>query len=70
MEALSARVAHERLLRKCFIDYDHEMALVAECVDHATGSREILGVGRLTQRGRQAEGEVAILIADGAQRLD
>lgn len=66
MEALlNARVAHECLLRKCFIDYDHEMALVAERADHATESREILGVGRLTQWGRQAEGEVAILIADG-----
>ena len=70
MEALSARVAHDRLLRKCFIDYDREMALVAECVDHATGNREILGVGRLTrQRDRPADGEVAILVADGAQRL-
>ena len=27
---LSARVAHERLTRICFIDYDREMALVAE----------------------------------------
>lgn len=70
MEALSARVAHERLLRKCFIDYDREIALVAECADQATGSRETLGVGRLTrQRDRQADAEVAILVADGAQRL-
>jgi len=69
MEALSSRVAHERLLRKCFIDYDREMALIAECVDQATGSQEILGVGRLTrQRDHQADGEVAILVADSAQR--
>ena len=27
---LSTRVAHERLTRICFIDYDREMALVAE----------------------------------------
>ena len=27
---LSQRVAHERLTRICFIDYDREMALVAE----------------------------------------
>ena len=30
MDKLSSRVAHARLLRKCFIDYDREMALVAE----------------------------------------
>ena len=30
MENLSSRVAHDRLMRKCFIDYDREMALVAE----------------------------------------
>ena len=27
---LSQRTAHERLTRICFIDYDREMALVAE----------------------------------------
>ena len=30
---LSRRVAHERLTRICFIDYDREIALVAECTD-------------------------------------
>ena len=30
---LSTRVAHERLTRICFIDYDREMALVAERQD-------------------------------------
>ena len=33
MENLGARVAHERLLQKCFIDYDREMALVADLQD-------------------------------------
>ncbi len=27
LEKLSSRVAHERLIRKCFIDHDQEMAL-------------------------------------------
>ena len=57
MLKLNQRVAHERLTRICFIDYDREMALVAERRDPASGEREILGVGRLTklhgaQRGR------------------
>ena len=44
---LSHRVAHERLTRICFIDYDREMALVAERTDPVTGSPEIIAVGRL-----------------------
>jgi acetyltransferase len=68
MEALSARVAHERLLRKCFIDYDREMALVAESVD-AAGRSEILGIARLSRQRDQRVAEVAILVADAAQHL-
>ncbi|MFO0952655.1 MAG: bifunctional acetate--CoA ligase family protein/GNAT family N-acetyltransferase [Isosphaeraceae bacterium] len=64
---LSARVAHERLTRICFIDYDREMALVAEVRDPATGDREILGVGRLTRHYNRAEGEFAVVVSDGLQ---
>jgi len=67
MEAVSARVAHERLLRKCFIDYDREMALVAEAADAATGRQEILAVGRLARQRDPEEGEVAVLVTDRAQ---
>jgi len=69
MEALSARVAHERLLQKCFIDYDREMALVAEAADPASQQRQILGVARLSRQRDPLEGEVAVLIADCAQNL-
>jgi acetyltransferase len=64
MENLSARVAHERLLQKCFIDYDREMALVADLQDSRTGEHEILAVGRLTKAPHGSQGEVAILVAD------
>jgi acetyltransferase len=67
MENLSSRVAHERLLRKCFIDYDREMALVAEGADAATGAREILAVGRLTRDRNVRRGELAVLVADRVQ---
>ena len=37
---LPQRVAHERLTRICFIDYDREMALVAETTQsHQRGKR-------------------------------
>jgi acetyltransferase len=67
MENLSARVAHERLLQKCFIDYDREMALVADLQNPQTGEHEILAVGRLTRTPNEPEGEVAVLVTDRRQ---
>jgi len=61
---LEQRIAHERLARICFIDYDREIALVAELKDPATGERKILGVGRLIKQPRGDSGEFAILIGD------
>ena len=43
------RTAHERLVRICFIDYDREMALVAECEHPDPGPPRIVGVGRLSR---------------------
>ncbi|MDP9263442.1 MAG: GNAT family N-acetyltransferase, partial [Acidobacteriota bacterium] len=63
---LSTRVAHERLVRICFIDYDREMALVAErsAPSDAAGGREILAVGRLSKLHGRNEAEFAILVSD------
>jgi acetyltransferase len=65
---LAQRTAHERLTRICFIDYDREMALVAETVDPESGDPVIAGVGRLSKSHGREEGEFAILIADRWQR--
>ncbi|MGA7414554.1 MAG: bifunctional acetate--CoA ligase family protein/GNAT family N-acetyltransferase [Bryobacteraceae bacterium] len=62
------RVAHERLTKICFIDYDREIAIVAERT-RADGEREILAVGRLAKSLDQDEGEFAVIVADHAQRL-
>src|ERR1019366_4777062 len=61
---LEQRIAHERLARLCFIDYDREMALVAEHTDVRTGEREIIGVGRLVKQRGVNSGEFAILVDD------
>ncbi len=45
---LTQRVAHERLSRICFIDYDREMVLVAERPNDQ-GEPEILAIGRLSE---------------------
>jgi len=67
MIALSERIAHERLTRICYVDYDREIALVAEQKDSATGERQILGVGRLTREPFTDEAQFALLVADPAQ---
>ena len=64
--SLSSRVSHDRLVRICFVDYDREMAIVAEHRD-ATGEHRILGVGRLVKSHAKNEGEVAVLISDACQ---
>jgi acetyltransferase len=67
MDSLDERVAHERLLRQCFIDYDKEVALVAERTDPQTGRREILGVGRLKRQLTPTDGELAVIVGDRYQ---
>ena len=74
---LKQRIAHERLIRICFADYDRELALVAEHMDAATSQRQILGVARLSRLRDRSTGEFALLIADhwqnkglGTQMLD
>ena len=48
------------LTRICFIDYDREMALVAEHQDPQSGSPEIMGVGRLSKIRGTNEAEFAL----------
>ncbi|MEQ9484329.1 bifunctional acetate--CoA ligase family protein/GNAT family N-acetyltransferase [Coleofasciculus sp. F4-SAH-05] len=65
---LSRRIAHERLTRICFIDYDREMALVADYKDPETKKHQILGVARLSKMHGINEAEFAMLISDPYQR--
>jgi acetyltransferase len=65
--SLSSRVAHDRLVRICFVDYDREMAIVADWRDANTDEHWILGVGRLIKSHAKNEGEVAVLISDAYQ---
>jgi acetyltransferase len=63
---LDQRIAHDRLARVCFIDYNREMALVAICA--IEGREEIVAVARLTKLHGVNQAEVAILIRDDFQR--
>jgi acetyltransferase len=61
MLPFDTRVAHERLARICFIDYDREMVLVAE------REGEIVAVGRLVREDQANNAEFAVLISDKFQ---
>lgn len=59
------RVAHERLIRICFGDYDRELALIAELArPNEKGERDIIAVGRLNKIPHTNDGEFALLVGD------
>jgi acetyltransferase len=62
---LGERVSHDRLIRTCFIDYDRDIALVAE--GQGPDGPQITGVGRLTKVRGMPVGEFAIVVRDDAQ---
>jgi acetyltransferase len=65
---LSQRVAHERLRRICFTDYDREMVLLGEHRGNGE-TPQVVAVGRLSKLHRRDEAELAVLIHDRFQHL-
>ena len=64
---LSFRTSHQRLITKCFIDYDREIALAAEHVGK-DGKSEIVGIARMIREHTGNSAEVAFIVADNFQR--
>jgi len=58
---------HEMRVRYCNIDYDREIAIVAEMTKD--GRRRLLGVCRISLEPNGKAGELAIILADDVQRL-
>ena len=58
-------LSHSDLVRFCNIDYDREMAIVAEITEG--GRRREIGVGRLIAEPDRRRGEFAVVIADRYQ---
>lgn len=63
--SLKTRVAHERLVRICFGNYDRELALVVE--RRSPSGPEIIGVGRMNRISEGHEAEVAVVVTDQYQ---
>jgi len=60
--------SHEVATRYCHIDYDREIAIVAEITEG--GKRKLLGVGRLIADPDHEEVEYAVLVADAWQKKE
>jgi len=60
--------SHEVATRYCYIDYDREIAIVAEILQE--GKKKLIGVGRLIADPDHETVEYAILIVDAWQQKD
>ena len=65
---LSRRIAHERLTRVCFIDFNRDVALVADSKNPETGDHEIIAMGRLSRLYGKDEAEFSLEVRDAFQR--
>ena len=63
---LQERVMHDRLARICHVDYDREIALVAEKIEES-GEPSIMGIVRLSRIHGTNEARLSILIGDPYQ---
>lgn len=59
--SLDERVAHDRLIRICFNDYDREWAIVAEVEEN---QRKIIGMGRLSRIPDTTYAQFKMIISD------
>ncbi|MFB3887441.1 MAG: GNAT family N-acetyltransferase [Thermodesulfobacteriota bacterium] len=58
-------ITHEMLVRFCNIDYDRDIAIVAEIKENE--KRRIIGIGRVTRQHDLRRGEIGVLVHDEFQ---
>ena len=61
------QATHDMAARFCFIDYDREIAIVAEVEED--NERKLVGVGRLVANTDHTDAEYAVLVADEYQGI-
>ena len=59
---LFKQTTHEMASRYCFIDYDRELAIVAEVEEE--GQRKLIGIGRLVADVDHQTAEYAVIVVD------
>jgi acetyltransferase len=60
---LTDLISHEKLARLCFIDYAHEMVLIA-LRTAADGTQAVVGVGQLVMEHEGNQAEFALIVSD------
>lgn len=65
--SLNQRVAHERLVRSCFNDYDREWAIVAEI--ELNQQKQMIGIGRLMRIPGISRAQFKLVIIDAYHHL-
>lgn len=65
--SLDRRVAHERLIRACFNDYDREWAIVAEIEQNQ--QKQMVGIGRLMRIPGISRAQFKLVIIDAYHHL-
>jgi len=60
-------VTHDLVIKSCNMDYDREIAILAEIKDH--GKKRMIGGGRIIQELDTEKGEFALLCHDDYQRV-
>ncbi len=68
MMSLQHRIAHERLVRICFTDYDRELALVVERGAAGGADQALLAVGRVSRLHGCNDAEFSMLVSDPFQQ--
>jgi acetyltransferase len=63
---LIKEITHEMLVRFCNIDYDRDIAIVAEIKEN--GKRRIAGIGRVMREHDLKSGEIGVLVHDDFQQ--
>jgi acetyltransferase len=68
MIGLDERIAHERLARVCFNDFDREIVLVADYLEEGHSEHQILAVARLSRLHGTQDTVFSMIVADEFQR--
>lgn len=67
--SLDERIAHERLVRICFNDYDREFAIVAEVLHSPKQDSSIIGIARLSRIAGTNSAQFKVIISDAYHNL-
>jgi len=64
---MSREITHDLVIKSCNMDYDRELAILAEIKEH--GEKRMIGGARIIRELDTGKGEFSILVHDDYQRV-